>query len=816
MGARWVAGSCVADAAAVLCRVSHNHRASRGCADNVKAAFMRWNSQVRKRGSVEVNRRNFWAVFTDYEVIADGAFLCLPIDHFELFDVNKCVGAHGRRTVACRALTSRASTHRRANSIFVHEVFFILALFCKGPLEEKLSFAFELFDFSGKGHLTLVRLWRKPHRRSRPPCSDCSCALQTDFVLLLQSVTSASHKFNLIAAMPSTADLEAHARELFTTADGNMDDKVELAEFIRWSKCVCICHSRGTAALTRVRRPLIERQNIASQAVLKRYGSVSSTAREKAMTAKRAMVRHRSRPYRPTAVTSPHGTLPVGRHKKWASESGDGDKAAGAAAADGSQGGVKGGAGGAATSASYEFSEARRLKEKTRAMKLRTMANRKVLGELVSNGRFNRSELLKMAKEFNAKSGVDMYVSLDAFREMLKPHVPHLISDSKLLERVYACMDLDEDGRINFKEFALGVSRTMRGTLAEKVKFLFELLDVDSSGDVDIAELVCIIKRGNAELRDVVDFSAEVMKACDLDGNGEIDREEFTEAMRNDLELLDAFCSCISITVELARAMHSLKETNPSFDFARVDATMSKFVERRAELQSLTDYEGFKAFMFANFDCTAAHEEELRALFKEADADGSGEVMLRDILNGFAQVLTATQEEQVAFLFTLYDLDGSGTLDRNEIMHMLLSAVSRVDGHATALIDLLATLDADGDGKVTLEEFSGRASRSPHIMGTLRLLFAVPITSDLGPGKSFEKKPLKVARSRSTTAVGTKRAPRPGRRASSGAPGTAAAGTHIVYHTSKSRPGSAAAAAKGRRRSGSATASTTGGAGNGP
>lgn len=716
--------------------------------DNVKAAFMRYQTKVRRKGGVEVNRRDYWNTFTDYTVISEGAFLSLPMDHFDMFDVH----------------------HK--NKIFVYEVFFLLILFCSGPLDEKIDFAFSLFDFSGKGHLTLP-----------------------DMVLLLQAVTSASWKMGLTDVNPSSEAVAKHANDLFTKADGNMDAQVSSQEFQNWT-----------------------RRSLASQEILKVYKKASAAARDVALDAKRQMARVASRPFTVTGVRSRTGKLlPAGKHRPWTKAEKDKagvevDAAAGAGA-DGAAAGSDAASSGAPegtevssttgegaarpatapdwgthaeAAAHYEFGHMDDLNKRTRAMKLRTMANRKVLLELISKGRFTRTELLKMAKEHATRSEADMLVAKDQFRKMMIPHLPNLARDPALFERVYFVIDLDADGKVNFREFALGMSRTMRGSLDEKIAFVFELLDKDGDGGVEIAELVPIIKRGNSELRDVISFSEEVMRACDADGNGVIDKDEFVQAMHNDSALLDAFCACISITTELAQAMHKLKEKNPAFTFERTHKVLKKLATTRSVLQEPSDYDSYIAFMREHFECTEEHTAELDAMFAEADSDDSGAVVMRDMMNGFAQVLTLTQEEQVAFLFLLYDLDNSGTLDMNEILHMLLSTLTRIDVHAAMLIDTLAELDVDGDGRITVEEFLDRAARSSLIMGTLALLFDVPMTSDLGRGAAVsDKKPVKVMRSRSTM---------------------------NVQNYARRRSGGARAAAR-RRRSESAAASGAGDAG---
>lgn len=75
-------------------------------------------------------------------MISSGAFLALPVAHFDMFDDT----GSGR--------------------VYVYEVLFVLLMFCQGQKRQKSELAFALFDYNNRGHLAEVR----------PPCR-CHCLI---------------------------------------------------------------------------------------------------------------------------------------------------------------------------------------------------------------------------------------------------------------------------------------------------------------------------------------------------------------------------------------------------------------------------------------------------------------------------------------------------------------------------------------------------------------------------------------------------------------------------------------------------------------
>ena len=76
---------------------------------------------------------------------------------------------------------------------------------------------------------------------------------------------------------------------------------------------------------------------------------------------------------------------------------------------------------------------------------------------------------------------------------------------------------------MDFREFVLGLSTLIRGSLEAKVELLFKLYDTDNSGFISIVELAAIVQNGSAELSACVDFGA--MALATASANEEVSDE---------------------------------------------------------------------------------------------------------------------------------------------------------------------------------------------------------------------------------------------------------------------------------------------------
>lgn len=188
-----------------------------------------------------------------------------------------------------------------------------------------------------------------------------------------------------------------------------------------------------------------------------------------------------------------------------------------------------------------------------------------MLSELVNQSLFTRAELLKLAQQYTNSTQVhpggclrpskspwttltnsqhtscfsqsSLALNADEFASLVKRYMPRM-GDTELIKRVVGVMDLNGDGSVSFQEFALGLSKAMRGSMVDKMEFVFSMLDADGTqarasshrllltlcccclwvmcctctgtGEVEVTELVPIVRTGNEELKTLIDFTEEV------------------------------------------------------------------------------------------------------------------------------------------------------------------------------------------------------------------------------------------------------------------------------------------------------------------
>lgn len=141
----------------------------------------------------------------------------------------------------------------------------------------------------------------------------------------------------------------------------------------------------------------------------------------------------------------------------------------------------------------------------------------------------------------------------------------------------------------------------------------------------------------------------------------------------------------------------------------------------------------------------AADEEFATAIFESFDADESGKIDIQEYLSLMGITFGGSVEEKLQASFRLFDKDGDGELDADEIENMLMMATravvrkqynaSQQQAHnkiATGkteveipeplrlkikeiVAEIFEKVDTDGNGKLSLEEFTNGFAEHPEI-----------------------------------------------------------------------------------------------------
>uniref|UniRef100_A0A8C4LK97 Calaxin n=1 Tax=Equus asinus TaxID=9793 RepID=A0A8C4LK97_EQUAS len=90
------------------------------------------------------------------------------------------------------------------------------------------------------------------------------------------------------------------------------------------------------------------------------------------------------------------------------------------------------------------------------------------------------------------RQGVVIGLDRNAFRNIL--HVTFGMTDDMIMDRVFRGFDKDNDGCVNVSEWIYGLSLFLRGTLEEKMKYCFEVFDLNGDGFISKEEMFHMLK----------------------------------------------------------------------------------------------------------------------------------------------------------------------------------------------------------------------------------------------------------------------------------------------------------------------------------
>jgi ankyrin repeat protein/Ca2+-binding EF-hand superfamily protein len=127
-------------------------------------------------------------------------------------------------------------------------------------------------------------------------------------------------------------------------------------------------------------------------------------------------------------------------------------------------------------------------------------------------------------------------------------------------------------------------------------------------------------------------------------------------------------------------------------------------------------------------DANIAQGEAAMRMAVLFDTDHSGTISLKEFVTSMSVLLKGEPEQKLAFIFQTYDIDGSGTLTVSEVELLAAQMMSayHLKGVSTAGIEadqvvmtFLRTLDSNGDGVITEDEFVTEGVKNPKLLPLL-------------------------------------------------------------------------------------------------
>ncbi|XP_021244845.1 EF-hand calcium-binding domain-containing protein 1 isoform X3 [Numida meleagris] len=169
---------------------------------------------------------------------------------------------------------------------------------------------------------------------------------------------------------------------------------------------------------------------------------------------------------------------------------------------------------------------------------------------------FNRGEVECLIRLFDklVSASHSRFAAVGFDRNMFRDtlHRAFGMTDDVVMDRVFRTFDKDNDNCISVVEWVEGLSVFLRGTLEERIKYCFEVYDLNGDGYISREEMFQMLKNSllkqpseedpDEGIKDLVDIA---LKKMDYDHDGKLSFADFEEAVKTENLLLEAFGPCL-------------------------------------------------------------------------------------------------------------------------------------------------------------------------------------------------------------------------------------------------------------------------------
>lgn len=172
------------------------------------------------------------------------------------------------------------------------------------------------------------------------------------------------------------------------------------------------------------------------------------------------------------------------------------------------------------------LSKREKAAEKRAERRAAAKAKEEAVGVMIRKYKMTEEEILKIWDEFYAKHP-DGFMTKESFLATKE--------DKTYASAMFAVFDTDASGTLDINEYVHATSVHSLGTPREKLSWIFTAFDADGGGSIDVDELKDLVI-GLFQLSglpddpdNLVECFQEIRNAVDVDGDGQITKEEFVE-----------------------------------------------------------------------------------------------------------------------------------------------------------------------------------------------------------------------------------------------------------------------------------------------
>lgn len=232
----------------------------------------------------------------------------------------------------------------------------------------------------------------------------------------------------------------------------------------------------------------------------------------------------------------------------------------------------------------------------------RAKIRQKFLSEFLTMSKFEETQLPKLTSFLKIHGDIDGSIDLEGFIQSLAYFFERMLVEVKsgsrergFLQHMFEVfVDTDKEGLMDFREFAVALAGQLECSLRTKVKVLFQVYDLDDDGCITIHELCDLMNKGHDATWELVDYTENFFELMDDNGDGNIDWEEFKNAVMREPLVLESFSRCLP----------------PGIVYGEVDRRAIKMLFARLTL----DWTGLKKLWKSLKDAAANYFEKVRGV----------------------------------------------------------------------------------------------------------------------------------------------------------------------------------------------------------